>query len=149
MNKIRWHLTIEIRTINILTGFSHSESGLVWYSDPHKIIFFCNLRSPKIHSRSHFLCSGDLNTKLVQYSNSWKEAGHQMVQFSGQPDNLNIDKWTPSNFLGYCSSIWMVGLVHKTKHIDWTFKYSGDLNTKWSSIWMPFEKWTPFYFLRY
>ena len=63
--------------------------------------------------------SRDLITQLVWYSNGWKEVGCQMVWFSNAiwiPDSPTIwilDKWMPSCFFMYWSSI-RVGLVHRT-----------------------------------
>ena len=54
--------------------------------------------------------SGDLNTKLVWYSNGGKEVRCQMVWYlnTGQPDYLNTGQMDAILFLG----IQIVGLVH-------------------------------------
>ena len=71
-------------------------------------IFTCYITSRRIQWA--------LNTKLVWYSNRQKEVGCQMVLFfnviwmPGSPTIWLPDKWSPSCFLIYWSSIWMVGL---------------------------------------
>ena len=57
--------------------------------------------------RESFRYSGDLNTKLVWYSNGWKEVGCQIVWFQNATWILNSPtiwkpgKWMPSYFLMY------------------------------------------------
>ena len=78
--------------------------------------------------------SGDLNTELLWYSNGRKEVGCQIVRFLNaiwildSPTIWILDKWMPSCFLMFWSSIQMVGLVHRP--LDWPFEYR------------PFEIWT-------
>ena len=86
------------------------------------------MRFPKIPTLplSYLKYSGDLNTKLVWYSNGQKEVECQMVWFWKAIwilDNAIIwipDKWMPYSFLMYWFGIQMVGLVHS---LDGPFKY--------------------------
>ena len=62
----------------------------------------------------------DLNTKLVWYSNGWKEVGCQMVRFSNaiwlldSPTIWIPYRWMPSCFIMYWSGIQMFGLIYST-----------------------------------
>ena len=97
----RQKLTFEIRELS-----ARRELGT--HSDP--IFVKIKLNFLIFHHRRD---RGDLNTKLVQYSNGQKEVGCQMVGYLNAiwiPDSLTIwiqDKLTPSCFLMYWSSIWI------------------------------------------
>ena len=72
---------------------------------------------------------GDLNTKLVQYSNGQKEVGCLIVQYFNAiwiPDSQTIlipDKSMLSCFLMYWSSIWMVGLDKSHSTTIWILNH--------------------------
>ena len=70
--------------------------------------------------------SWDLNTKLVQYWNGWKEFGCHLNTAIWKLDSSTIwipYKWMPSCFLVYWFDIWMVSLLHRTKPINRPSKY--------------------------
>ena len=80
--------------------------------------------------------SGDLNTKLVRYSNGKKEVGCQMVRYLNViwiKDSLTIwilDKWAPYCTLMCWFGIQIFGQVQRTLHMNRPFEYpTFEINT--------------------
>ena len=64
--------------------------------------------------------------QMVQYSNA--------IWLPNSPAIQIPDKWMPFCFLKFWSSIQMVGLVHKTEHINWPFEYRTIWNQNFKKV---------------
>ena len=95
--------------------------------------------APNGHHATSSLYSGDLNTKLVEYFNGWKEVGCLMVWFSNAiwiPDTQTIwilDKWMhlvffctgPVQGITHRLTIWILNFLKSELQKYWYSNVSG------------------------